>query len=108
MRVPFTYKTRFSVHEEEDGVIVLTVRRPFGFAVEFVLEDSPLMVNRFLEAFKEGTKSVRIVEADYFTKPTKRLRKQLQQKADDPKKPSIPVAHGYQRPKTRGKTNDNK
>lgn len=100
MRVPLHYYTHFEV-DRHDGHVVLRIRRPFGFTVELVMQDSPLMIDKFLEAFERAAHKTGAIE---------RLRKAMTAKAPapppKPRKPGPGKAfsqQGFQRPKSRKK-----
>lgn len=79
MRVPFTYRTRFEVKINDAGQVEILVHRPHGFAVVFVLEDSPLMFYKLLEAIERGIKLTK-VERQLIPNKDKLRRRRLGEK----------------------------
>lgn len=62
MVVPCLFINRFDVVKYDDGRVSLVIRRAFGFAVELVLQDSPLMYERLLTALEVGMGKSEIID----------------------------------------------
>ena len=100
MTIPLRSHTRFKVTVNEDGATVLTIRRSFGFAIQLVIEDSPLMVEAFLEAFEQA--AVESKALDRLRKATKIEPLKTQPSKPGRKSgPSFPTQRGVSRPTKR-------
>jgi len=104
MCVPLTRYTRFSVTKDKKSkVVTLTIRRPYGFAIELVIDDSPLMVSSFLEAFEDAVSQTEILDRiEAMITPVDKTSKQ-QSPTLKKSGPTIPTGLGVERPKRRSK-----
>lgn len=102
MTIPLRSHTRFKVEVNKDGDTVLTIRRSFGFAVELVIEDSPLMVESFLEAFEQAAVKSKAIDR---LRSATRIEPLKSNPTKEPRRksgPTFPTQRGVTRPAKRG------
>jgi hypothetical protein len=94
MRIPCLYTTDFDVRVNDDGETELLIHRPHGFAVILVLQDSPLMFKKLLDAIETG------IRVSGLERRMKGVRKKIVRREPKPmqqrksKPPSKPISIG--------------